>query len=128
MILIILIDEKSHESILIYGISYKTLIDWKPLHIRFFVIDAFIRIYDGARHDAIYSRIIYLLSQKSGIPYIFSRYFTKIKVDSYDTFPKEKRLSLHNVIIIIKSILNKDQSHFYHKIFSEKYSYQLDKK
>ena len=66
--------------------------------------------------------------KKSGIPYIFSRYFTKIKVDSYDTFPKEKRLSLHNVIIIIKSILNKDQSHFYHKIFSEKYSYQLDKK
>ena len=30
----ILIDEKPHENILIYGISYKTLIDPKPLRIR----------------------------------------------------------------------------------------------
>ena len=40
----ILIDEKSHENILIYDISYKTLIDPKPLHIRFAKIDEFIRI------------------------------------------------------------------------------------
>ena len=31
----ILIDEKSHKNILIYDISYKTLIDPKPLRIRF---------------------------------------------------------------------------------------------
>ena len=31
----ILIDKKSHENILIYDISYKTLIDPKPFHIRF---------------------------------------------------------------------------------------------
>ena len=31
----ILIDEKSHENILIYDISYKTLIGSKPLQIRF---------------------------------------------------------------------------------------------
>ena len=43
----ILIDKKSHENILIYGISYKTLIGSKPLHIRFDKIDGFIRIYDG---------------------------------------------------------------------------------
>ena len=30
-----LIDEKSHENILIYDISYKTLMDAKPLRIRF---------------------------------------------------------------------------------------------
>ena len=30
-----LIDEKSHENILIYDISYKTLMDVKPLRIRF---------------------------------------------------------------------------------------------
>ena len=42
----IFIDEESHESILVYNISCKTLIDWKPLHIRFDIIDGFIRIYD----------------------------------------------------------------------------------
>ena len=43
----ILIDEKSYENILIYNISYKTLIDPKPLRIGFFKIDGIIRIYDG---------------------------------------------------------------------------------
>ena len=42
----ILIDEKSHENIVIYKFSYKSLIDPKPLCIRFDKIDGFIRIYD----------------------------------------------------------------------------------
>ena len=49
------IDKKSHENILIYDISYKTLIDTKPLRIRFDKIDGFIRIYDGTRYLAIFS-------------------------------------------------------------------------
>ena len=40
------IDEKSHENILIYGISYENLIGRRPLRIRFHRIDGFIRIYD----------------------------------------------------------------------------------
>ena len=44
------VDEKSHENILIYDISYATLIDSKPLCIRFDKIDGFIRIYDGTRY------------------------------------------------------------------------------
>ena len=40
----ILMDEKPHENILIYDISYKTLIDSKPLRIRLDKIDGFIRI------------------------------------------------------------------------------------
>ena len=108
----ILIDEKSHENILIYDISYKTLIGSKPLRIRFDKIDGFIRIYDGTRYltlfgsekcDAIYDRIRYLISLKSGITYIFSHYFAKIKVDSYDSLPIEKTTTL-NVIILIKSV------------------------
>ena len=60
----ILIDEKSHENILVHDISYKTLIDPKPLLIRFDKIDGFIWIYDGTRYltllgsekyDAIYN-------------------------------------------------------------------------
>ena len=46
----ILIDEKSHENILIYSISFKTLIDPKPLRIRIDKRDGFIRIYDGTRY------------------------------------------------------------------------------
>ena len=46
----ILIDEKSHENILIYDISYKTLIGPRPLRIRFDKINGFIRIYDVPRY------------------------------------------------------------------------------
>ena len=69
----ILVDEKSHEVILIYHISYKTWIDSKPLHIGFDEIDGFIRVYDGTRHltllgseeyEAAYNRIGFLRSQK----------------------------------------------------------------
>ena len=115
--------KKSHRNILIYDISYKTLIDSKPLRIRFDIINEFIRIYNGTRYltlfgsekyDAIYNRI--RLSLKSGITYIFSHYLAKIKVDSYDSLPIEKLLTLHNVIIQMKSVLNKDKNHYYYKI------------
>ena len=113
----ILVDEKSHENILIYDISYKSLIGSKALRIRFDKIDWIVRIYDGTRYltlfdtkkyDAIYDNIRYLISIKSGINYIFSYYFAKIKVDSYDSLSIEKILTLHNVIILIKSVFNKD--------------------
>ena len=106
----ILIDGKSYEKILIYNISYKTLIERKPLRIGFFKTDGIIRIYDGTKYltlfgseeyEAIYSRMRYLISQKSRIPYIFSHYIAKIKVDSYDSLRIEKRLTLHNGIIHI---------------------------
>ena len=62
----VLIDEKSHENILIYDILYKILVGPKPLHIRFDKADGFIRISGGTRfltlfgskkYDAIYNRI-----------------------------------------------------------------------
>ena len=91
----ILINKKSHENILIYDIPYKTLIDPKPLRIRFDKIDTFIRIYDGARcltlfgsekYNFIYNRSRCLISLKNGITYIFSDHFAKITVDSYVFF------------------------------------------
>ena len=122
---------------MIYDISYKTLIGSKPLRIRFDKIDGFIRIYDGTRYltvfgsekyDAIYDRIWYLVNLKSGIAYNFYHYFANFKVYSYDSLPIEKTLTLHNVIILSKSVLNKDKSHCYYKVFLEKCSYQLAKK
>ena len=68
------------------------------------------------------------MSLKSGIAYVFSQYYVKIKVDSYDSLPIRKRLTLHIVIILIKSVLNKDKNHYYCKINLEKYSHELAKK
>ena len=90
----ILIDEKSHENILVYDILYKTSIGTKPLRVRFDKINGFIRFYDGIiyltlfgseKYDAIYNRIRYLISLKSSsITYILFHYVAKIKVDSYN--------------------------------------------
>ena len=69
------------------------MIGVKSLRIRVDKIDGLIRIYDGIRylvlfgsekHNAIYNRIRYLTSLKSSITYVFSHYYAKIKVDSYD--------------------------------------------
>ena len=128
----VLIDEKSHKNVLIDDILYKTLIDPKHLRIRFDKMDGF--IYDGTRYltllvsekyDVTYDRIRYLTSLKSDITYIFCHYFAKIKVDSYDSLPIEKTLTLRNFItqlyIIMlrcnKSVVNKDKNHYYYKIF-----------
>ena len=120
-----LIDERSHEYILIYDISYKTLVGSKTLRIRCDEVDGFNRIYDGTRYltlfgsekyDAMYDRIRYLISLKSGIACNFTHYFAKFIVDSYDSLHIEKRWNLHNVILI-KSVLNKDKNHNYCKIF-----------
>ena len=87
---------------MIYDISCKPLIDWKPLCITFDQVDGCSRIYDGTRYltlfgseeyEAIYNRIRYfIISLQSSITYIFLHYFEKIKVDSYDSLPTEKKI------------------------------------
>ena len=60
------VDKKLLENI--YDISYKTLINSKPLQLKFDKIDRFIKVYDGARHltlfgsEATYNRIKCLIS------------------------------------------------------------------
>ena len=75
----ILIVKNAHENILIYDVSYTNRP--KPLRIRFVKIEGFTRVYDGTRYltlfgsekyDAIYNRIRYLISLKSGITYFLS--------------------------------------------------------
>ena len=111
----ILVYEKSYENILVYIISYKSLIT-KSLRIRFDKIDGFIRVYDGTRYlvlsgskkyDSICNRIRYLICVKSGITYVISHNYVKIKIDSYNSLPLEKTMTFHNFIILIKSVWNK---------------------
>ena len=92
-----------------------------------------VRIYDGTRYLSLlgsgkYEKIRYLISLKSSIPYMFSHCSAEIKVNSFDSLPTEKTLTFHNVIIHIKSVLNKDKNHYCRKIFLEKCSYELAKK
>ena len=63
-------------------------------------MDGFIRVYDGTRylvlfrsekHGSIYNRIRYRISVKSGITYIISNNYAKIKVDSYNPLPHKKQ-------------------------------------
>ena len=103
-------EEKLFENIVVYNISYKNLIASKPLRITFSKIDGFIKDYDGIRYlvlfgsekyDSIYNRIRYLISVKSGIAYVISHNYAKIKVDSFDSLPLEKAMTVHNVIILL---------------------------
>ena len=94
-----------------------------------FMMETRYLVLSGSRkHDAIYNRIRYLISLKNSITYVISHYNAKIKVDFYDSLPIEKTLALHNVIIPIKSVLNKEQNHYYYNTFLEKRLNQLAKK
>ena len=42
----------------------------------------------------------------------FSHNYFKNQIDSYHPLPLENILTLHNVIILIKSALNKDQNQY----------------
>ena len=44
------IHEKSYENTLVYNTSYKSLIDFKPVHIRFNKINEFFVVYDGTQY------------------------------------------------------------------------------
>ena len=132
----ILLDKKSYktyENILIDNIPYKTFMGTKPLRIRFDEMDGFIKIYDGIRYlmlfgpeqyDAIYNRIRYLISEKSGITDIITHNFARIRIDSCNSLPIQKKLFFHDVIIPIKSVFNKNENNYYHNVFSEKSLYE----
>ena len=82
--------------------SYKTLLGSKPWRIRFDNIDGFIRVYDETRYLVLFAaekyysidnKIRNLIGVKSGLTYVFSHNYVKIKVDSYDPLPLEKTVT-----------------------------------
>ena len=86
------------------------MISAKPLRIRFNKIDGFSRVYDGTKYlvlfgagkcDLIYNRIRYLIRVKSVITYVILIIMQKSKVDSYDSLPLEKTLTLDNIVVLI---------------------------
>ena len=129
-----LLDEKLYKNTSVYDISYKTSTDPKPLRIRFNKIDGFIRVlggvfrylvlFDHGLFNKIWDAIKYLISKKSGITDSINHNFGKIRIDSYNSLAIEKILTFHNVIILIKSVANKNKNEYYYNIFLGKGSYE----
>ena len=121
--------KKKLENILVYDISYETFMGTKPLRIQFDKIDGFIKIYVGVRYlvlleyNEIYDKIKYFVSKKSGITNNIDRNFARIRIDSYNSLPIERILTFHNVIILIKSVIE-EQKINYSNIFLEKGLYK----
>ena len=98
--------------------------------------DVFVRVCDGTmyfviidpeKYDSIDGRFRFLISLKSGIMYLVSHNYVRIKRDLYDALALENALSLHYVIILLKSVFNKNQNYYDYIVFSEKCSNQLAK-
>ena len=100
------IDKKPYKNILVYKISHKILLGYKPLRIEFDKIDGIIRVCDETRYlvlfvnekyYSIYERIIYLISVKSDITYIISHNYAK--VDLCGSLPMKKTMTLCYIIM-----------------------------
>ena len=64
------------------------------------------------------------MSRKSRITDGNNHNFGEIRIDSYNPLPIEKMLTFHNVLILIKSVVNKSKSNYYYNMFLEKGSYK----
>ena len=58
----------------------------------------------------------------------FSHNYSRIKTDLSDSLRLEKSLTLHNVIILIKSVVKKNQNYCNYNIFLVKCLFQLAEK
>ena len=109
---------------------YKTPTGPKPFRIRFDKIDEFIIFLDGKiKHlilfafglfNEICDEIKYLVSKKSGIKNSVNHNFGKIRTDFYNSLPIKNILTFHDVITLIKSVVNKNKNKYYYDIFLEK--------
>ena len=72
---------------------------------RVFAGTRYLLLFGGKEQDSIYDKIRYLVGIISGITFVISHIYAKIKTDSYAFFLSlEKTLTLINVIILIKSV------------------------
>ena len=61
---------------------------------------------------------------KSNVLEIYSHKYIKIKVDSDDALPLEKTLNMHDVVISVESVFNKNYNHCCYKTFLERFLYK----
>ena len=89
-----------------------------------------IEIYDGIKYlvllgpeqyYAIYNSIRYLISAKSGLKDSINHNFARIRIDSHNSLPVEKTLIFHNVITLIKPVVNKNKNNYYYNTVYKSY-------
>ena len=107
------------------------------MRIRFDQIDGFIISLDGKiKHlvlldygliDRIWDKIKYPRNKKTGITNNVNYSFGKIKIDLYNSLHIKKRLIFYNFIILIKSVVNKNENKYYYDMFLEKSFYKYNK-
>ena len=61
---------------------------------------------------------------KSNVLEIYSHKYITIKVDSDDDLPLEKARNIHNVVIFVESVFNKNYNHCYYETFLERFLYK----
>ena len=110
--------KKLYENVLVSNVSCKSPTGPKLLRIKFDKTDGSIISLDGEiKHlvlfhygllDRICDKTEYPISKKSGITNSINYNFGKIIIDSYISLPLKKIMTFHNVIILIKSLVNKN--------------------
>ena len=81
-------------------------------------------LFDYGLFDKMCEKIKYLIRGKSGITDSINHNFGKIRIDSFNSLPIEKTWTFHNVIILIRSVVNKNKNNYYCNIFLEKALYK----
>ena len=102
----------------------------QPLCILFNKVDGYIGKYDrtkyiplfnsNEKYNNFFDRIRYLIMLKSNISDVVSHKYTEIKINSIDDLSLEKAITMHNVIMLIKSVFYQNHDHYYYKVFLEK--------
>ena len=122
---------RKHFSLLHF--MHKTSTGAKSSRFRFDKINGYIKIHDRIRYlvlfdyerfDKICDRIKYLISEKKGITDSNNQNSGRIRIELYNSLPIAKILTFHNIIIVIKSVLNKNKNEYYYIIFLEKVLYK----
>ena len=92
------------------------------VRIMFNKVNGFIRDHNGTKYltlfgpekyDAIFDKIRYLIKLKSSIAYVDSLNYSMVKIVSDDDFPLGKILTMHNVIILITLVFDKNHNQHY---------------
>ena len=76
------------------------------------------------KFDKICDIIKYLISENNGIIDSINHNFGKIRIDSCNSLTIENVVTFHNVVILIKSVVNKNKNNYFFDIFLEKGLYK----
>ena len=128
----VLINKKLYENISVNKISYKSPTGPKPLSISFSKIDGFIIsldskikrsvLFDYGLFEKICDKIEYFIRKKSGITNIII--LEGLELIHITVYQSKKILSFHNVKILIKSVVHKNENKYYYNIFLEEGLYK----